>query len=330
MKKSRLAIVFLLCITLIGSNICYAASTSDMVNENIEGNEKISWTAAIEALQWILIKADGKLFYRDPTSSSTSTSVTTSSGTVQYGKDAQRTKFNFNVSSGKSLDLWAQTSFSGWLKKISIFVENSSGNQVAGNYVTHNQHIFTSIGSGKYSCYYVGSDGDKWDSWLTISQSSKRANDNKGVMDYTTGKEYVIPSAQHREMQERNVSNELNATELDNEFFDDELGISVNMTKHFDVGETIIFKDVIDGIQYIPEENKTILTFKTDKGEDLVWPFSNDLSNEFSVGEEISLDLKVVSEFESEGYTFQNLDYILEAYAGMENNIYPDIHNYLL
>ena len=87
---------------------------------------------------------------------------------------------------------------------------------------------------------------------------------------------------------------------------------------------------MIDGIQYIPEENKTILTFKTDKGEDLVWPFSNDLSNEFSVGEEISLDLKVVSEFESEGYTFQNLDYILEAYAGMENNIYPDIHNYLL
>lgn len=307
------------------------ANTINSLNsaENLE-QKKPSWTTVLKGIKWIVVKIDGSLYYRDPISSSTSTSVQTSSGTVKFGKEAQRTKFVFNVDSSKNLHLWGQTNFTNWLGKINIFVEDSSGNQVAGKYVTHNQHLLTSVPAGKYSCYYVGESGDTWDSWLFVGDNSKQLNTSNYIFNSETNRMYLIPSAEHTSHVYYNTINEVNATTLDNEFFDDDLGVSVNMTKHFKTGTNIIFKDNIDSIEYIPSENKTIFGFNTNKGETLTWPFSGDLTNEFNINDELTLKLKIVDEFSANGYTFQNLDYILETYDGMDTNTYPDIHKYLI
>lgn len=332
MKKAKIFIALTLCLTLLTSNICYASNSNEYsaITLNTNQSERASWTATIKALKWILVKADGKLFYRKPNSSSTSSSVTTSSGTVVYGKDAQRTKFVFNIDSKKKLDLWAQTNFSNWTGKITIFVENSSGKQVAGKTVTHNQHIFTTVPAGKYSCYYVGPNKQKWDSWLNIANTSKNISESSVVIDYTNNKSYTIPSSTHTAALSLVNHNTLDASELDSEFYDEILGTYVNMSKHFDIGDDIIFEDTIDKIEYIAEENKTVFKFAMKNGDELSFPFSNDLTKNFAIGDKIKLNFKISEEFKNENITFQNLDYILEVQKGLDNNIYPNIQDYLL
>lgn len=332
MKKTKIFIALTLCLTLLTSNVCYASNSTEYsaLTLNTNQSEKASWTATIKALKWILVKADGKLFYRKPNSSSTSSSVTTSSGTVVYGKDAQRTKFVFNIDAKKQLDLWAQTNFSNWTGKITIFVENSSGKQVAGKNVTHNQHIFTTVPAGKYSCYYVGPNKQKWDSWLNIANTSKNISKDSIIINHKNNKSYIIPSNTHKTNLSLKNHNVLDASQLDTEFYDEFLGTYVNMTKHFNVGDNIIFEDTIDNIEYIPNENKTVFKFNMKNGDELSFPFSNNLTKDFSVGNKIRLNFKVSEEFKNNDIAFQNLNYILEVQNGLNSNIYPNINDYLL
>lgn len=42
------------------------------------------------------------------------------------------------------------------------------------------------------------------------------------------------------------------------------------------------------------------------------------------------LQLEVVAEYRANGYIFENLDYILDCYAGIRGGDYPNIEDYLI
>lgn len=83
--------------------------------------------------------------------------------------DVRRVKFTTSVSTSHNrLDVFAQTGITGWLDTITIFIEDSSGNEVYAGQVTHSQHIFTSfdLPLNTYTTYYVYSDNREWDCWI--------------------------------------------------------------------------------------------------------------------------------------------------------------------
>lgn len=48
--------------------------------------------------------------------------------------------------------------------------------------------------------------------------------------------------------------------------------------KNFNAGDTIHFKDKLAAIHHDPAKNVTYLTFKSEKWEDVSWPFKGDLT----------------------------------------------------
>ncbi|MEI2659637.1 MAG: hypothetical protein V9G11_06600 [Bifidobacterium adolescentis] len=56
----------------------------------------------------------------------------------------------------------------------------------------------------------------------------------------------------------------LDIKQLNNQFYDEKSGISVDYLRDYNTGDDIIFEDIIDKIQFNPNENNTSLFFLLD------------------------------------------------------------------
>jgi len=109
-------------------------------------NATFPWKSVFKAIKWVIVKVNNASFTRNPTIIDQGGNwVASSSGDVSFGNgsdDARRVRFSTKIDcTNNRLDVFAQTAVTGWLAKITIFVENSSGTEVAGGQVGHNQHI---------------------------------------------------------------------------------------------------------------------------------------------------------------------------------------------
>lgn len=335
----------------------YIQSTSLIEESNmsvVEENNasavgKYLWKAAFKAAKWALVKTDNALFNRDPQITDPGGNwVASSSGSVSFGNgsdDVRRVKFTTNVSTAHNhLDVFAQTGVTGWLDTITIFIEDSSGEEVYGGQVTHNQHIFTDydLPLSTYSTYYVYSDNRKWDCWIyrydftddySRSTSTSDTSSYASNMVYNPGtqKSYIVPSdiltPSGRIAKNGNV---LTAQDLVNQFYDDQLNCSVNRMKNYDIDETIYVADVITDLKYDYGKDITTIYFGNTTDGSFSWPFAGDLRSQMKVNDELTFKFKVVEEYATSEYSFETLDYFLESYSLIEKGAAANIEDYLV
>ena len=348
--------IFLSVTILCSLSLTASASTPESTSLNGVNSTSASllWKAAFKVIPWVLVRLDDSTFDRDPTIKEGGNWVATSSGDVSFGNgqsDVIRAKFTNNISvSHNRLDVFAQTSVTGWLEKISIFIEDSSGNQVEGGQVTHNQHILTdsNLDLDTYTAYFVYNKNRKWDCWVyrydftadysrsndTIESYNKAYHDTGLVYDPYENKSYIIPSDSGIEDKISTYSNnskaELTAQDLVNEFHDDKLNCSVNRMKNYDINDIIYVTDVVNGLEYDSSKNITTLYFGNTTDGTFSWPFSGDLREQISVNDELTFRFGVVEEYEANGYSFETLDYFLESYDLLKDNSAANIQNYLV
>lgn len=307
---------------------------------------KYLWKAAFSAVKWILVKIDGALFDRDPQITDGSNWMATSSGSVSFGNgtgDVRRVKYPTDISiSNNKLDVFAQTGILGWLDTITIFIEDSSGQEVYGGQVTHNQHIFTDddLPLGNYTIYYVDSDNREWDCWLyrfdfteSASRSAMSSDVTASNMVYNpvTQKSYVIPSDISKSGGKiKRSGNILTAQDLVNEFHDDKLNCSVNRMKDYDIGDTIYVTDVITDLQYDAGKDTTTVYFGKTADGSFSWPFAGNLCDQFSVNDVLTFRFTVVEEYAVDEYSFETLDYFMESYGLIADGTAANIEDYLL
>lgn len=307
------------------------------------------WKAAFIAAKWVVVKVDNTLFNRNPQIVNPGGNwVASSSGDVSFGNgnnDVRRVKFTTTVSNSHNhLDVFAQTGITGWLETITIFMENSSGNEVNGGQVTHNQHIYTSynLPLDTYTTYYVCSSNQEWDCWIyrydfsADYAKSTAAFDTPSyasnmVYNPETQKSYIIPSdtavSSSRSATSDNI---LTAQDLVDEFYDDLQDCSVNRLKSFDVNDTIFVTDVVTDLKYDESTNTTKLYFGNTTNGSFSWPFAGDLRSQITVNDELTFKFCVVEEYATGKYSFETLDYFLESYDLIAKGTAANIQDYLV
>lgn len=307
------------------------------------------WKAAFKAAKWAVVKIDNTLFNRDPQIVDPGGNwVASSSGDVSFGNgddDARRVKFTTSVSNSQNhLDIFAQTDITGWLETITIFTEDSSGNEVYGGQVTHNQHIFTSydLPLDTYTTYYVYSGNRDWDCWIyryDFSAYNARSATpfdvpscaSNMVYNPDTKKSYIIPSdSAVPSSRSTNSGNALRAQDLVDEFYDDQQDCSVNRMKSFNVADTIFVTDIVTNLKYDESTNITKLYFGNTTEGSFSWPFAGDLRSQISVNDELTFEFKVVEEYSTDEYLFETLDYFMESYDLIAKGTAANIQDYLV
>lgn len=244
------------------------------------------------------------------------------------------------------LDVFAQTSVTGWLQKISIFIEDSRGREIKGGQVTHNQHLNTSknLALGTYTTYYVYNNSRKWDCWIyqydfrnsaksTISSIHNETLDMDRIYNPATNKSYVVPidNGKTKSMKSfKENTRDLTAQELFDEFQDDKLNLSVNRLKNYNVGDEIYVKDIIVDLKYDKNTDVTEMHFGNTQDGAFVWPFAGDLRKKLKAGDIAKFKFKVIEEFATNDYTFETLDYFLESYDHMDTETIANIEDYIV
>lgn len=354
--KNKFISLFLVVVLFISCTTPVMASDSDtkkldnlqstfLVEENNTFSvEKYLWKYAFKLASWVLIKASNTFFYRTPQIIDKGGNwVASSSGSVSFGNgsnDVRRVKFTTNVSTARNhLDVFAQTWITGWLDTITIFIEDSSGNEVYGGQVGHNQHIFTdyNLPLGTYTTYYVSGSSRDWDCWIyrydfNGTYRSTDASDITSNMVYNPymQKSYTIPSDSHVQTKIARSNNILTAQDLVNEFYDDQLNCSVNRMKNYGIGDTIYVVDVITNLEYNDSTDVTTIYFGNTTVGSFSWPFAGDLRNQFKINDKLTFKFNVVEEYATSEYSFETLDYFLDTYGLIKEGTAVNIENYLV
>lgn len=83
-----------------------------------------------------------------------------------------------------------------------------------------------------------------------------------------------------------------------------------------------------DMVEYIiTEDNTKIYTIRSNYQDNILEPFNDNLTNQYQANDIIRLKFKVVEEYSSNGYIFENIDYIYDE-INLESG-YPNISDYL-
>ena len=310
---------------------------------------KYIWKAAFQIVKWVLIKGDNSFFNRSPEIREGENWSASSSGSVAFGNganDVRRVKFTTNVSTAHNhLSVFAQTSVTGWLEKISIFIEDRNGNEIAGGQVTHDQHVLTSydLPLNTYTTYYVYNKNRNWDCWIyrydfSADYLSRTKNTTSGqvadmVYNPYTQKSYIIPSdfsSTSFRSRSRKNGNVLTAQDLVNEFYDRKLNCSVSRMKNYDIGDTVYVNDSVVDLEYDNANNITTIYLGNTTEGAFAWPFTGDLRNQIKVNDQLTFKFNVVEEYSTNEYSFETLDYLYESYGLINNNTAANINDYLV
>lgn len=129
--------------------------------------------------------------------------------------------------------------------------------------------------------------------------------------------------------QEQQKAPTLDIKQLNNQFYDEKSGISVDYLRDYNTGDDIIFEDIIDKIQFNPNENNTSLFFLLDN-EYIEWKFNGNITNKYKKEDRINLHFKVITVKQYKGITFESIDFFKDSSNGInKQGPYPCISDYL-
>lgn len=318
---------------------------------NVVSNQ--GWAYAFKAVKWVVTLIDNNSFYRTPVKAKPwgDFGVASSSGHVYFGPnstEAKRVKFKNNVAvKYNTFDAFAETSVSGWLENLTIFIENSSGTQIAGGQVGHNQHVTTKFLTPKetYTTYYVYNKRRKWDCWIirydhrnnisgasTLTAQKKDGTTGDFVYNPLQKKHYLIPSYTKDlvSLYSKNGVNEdsiLTANELVDQFYDPQLKCSVNQLKNYNIGDNLFVEDNIVKTEYNRKHDYTTIYFGSEK-DPFIWYFKGDLRSAYPTGKKAKFKFKVVEEYSDGVHTFETLDLFKDSFNLKKSGQKPKIEDY--
>lgn len=244
-----------------------------------------------------------------------------------------------------AIDTYAKTNTLNWTDKISVILTTPDGKRdVINKSITQGQLASYDSASpyGTYQLRFVENDASKWTCYYTLYDFNyvSRSGVRKAVTTDGDMVEYIITEDNTKiytvrsnyqnniiESFNDNGENEvLNIIKLSSQFFDENTQTYVNDLKDYNIGDMIYFQDTIKTVKYNESDNSTSFIFDN-KDYSTEWKFNGDLTNQYQANDTIRLKFKVVKEYSSNGYIFENIDYIYDG-LNLESG-YPNISNYL-
>lgn len=242
------------------------------------------------------------------------------------------------------LDAFPYTDPIHWFSKIAYILTSPDNRDVINKTLTHNQHAtFKSKKPyGVYTARFVEDESMYWNCYTTFTDWSDVFTDGFGrningimskkpyVIKDTTQQVYFIPSLTHTiSLKSIKSVDTLNMNELIKQFYDTGIENFVTSLKDYNIGDKLIFNDVIKALKYDAQNNCTYLSFDSITGV-VTWPFKGDLTSRFSVGSCLALEFQIVEDFSYNGIAFENIDYFVDGYNALQNNNYLPIEKYLM
>lgn len=244
-----------------------------------------------------------------------------------------------------AVDVHVSSDALNWLDKISIILTTPDGKRdVINKSISRGQLAGYDSASpyGTYQLRFVENDASKWTCYYTLydfnyvpkSGVRKAVTAEGDMVEYIITEDntkiYTIRSNYQDNILEPfndNGKNEvLSITELSSQFFDERSQTYVNDLKDYDIGDVIYFQDTIKTIKYNESDNSTSFIFDN-KDYSTEWKFNDNLTNQYQANDIIRLKFKVVEEYSSNGYIFENIDYIYDG-INLESG-YSNISDYL-
>lgn len=325
-----------------------------IINVNSYNVEAINYLSLVKTALWkIAVYGDTAYFYRSPRIVEGPNWVQSNTGDQYFNKEVGASvKVRINLGkSNMNLDCFAQTTpLQMFFAKLSVILLSPDGSETLINRtVTHNQHSYYSTKApyGIYTLLFVDQDKTKWDCYYTLTDYnygltsstntlssetvSIATNNNElasGIIDVNTDKSYILRTDDLLKKDKINIHKAINIEELDEQFYDDMLGMYVNTMKDYEIGDTVLFSDSIVDIEYNDEDDYTIFYLES-SDTTILWPFAGDLRSEYRPGDTLDLQFDVVEEFSSDGNLFTNIDYLLDGMKLEASKEYPNIENYL-
>lgn len=271
-----------------------------------------------------------------------------STGTLSFNNSSSNigASVNHDIYVGSpqlDIDIFAETNFLNWLDKISIILTDSKGNDKINRSVDHEQHSYYKTTSydnyGTWRVRFVENDSSKWNCWIAVTDQSiygssyAISTNEQGISQpanivKTNNKIYFLPDTNHKSNQKKLYSHKLSMKDLNNEFFDDVNKRYVKSSKNFSIGDTVLFEDTIKSIKYDSTTNATYFVFEGQDGFDITWAFANDLTNIYKAGHKLSLKFKLVQETRANGFTFENINYIVDSKESQPAGKFVNIKDY--
>lgn len=361
MKKNKVIVSFCTCALALslGLGPVNAISIEKIPSVNLVEETRSLTSIALEFAKevfWYYAKKGAETVFRKYEEKSVVTGgnyVQNSTGTIDFNKGDVGASIKVQANLNRSnleIDAFAQKSsfIPDFFSHIVVTISSPSGNIITSRSVTHNQHTYVKSGSpyGKYSIMFTDEDEAAWNCYHIVTDYNLTArsqllnryiniyNENgdiiPSVYDSNNQITYVTPSNEAIKFKNEFFSKEkyLSANDLSDESFDAERDILVNDFKHYNIGDQLLFKDIIKKIEYNNEYNYTAISFDC-KNQLVTWPFKGDLTNRFKVGQEIKFKFNVVEEFSYQDEKFENIDYAVEGKEKLKNNDYEIIDDYL-
>lgn len=337
MKKKLLGLITCICSSL---NLFSVSIT------NVEAGAGLSF--AKTALWYILKRASTAYYSRSPSIEVGNNYVRSSTGSIYFNQGDTGAAVKISISlpwSRMAIDAYAKTDTLNWSDKISVILTTPDGKRdVINKSITQGQLASYDSASpyGTYQLRFVENNASKWNCYYTLydfnyvpkSGVRKAVNAEGDMVKYIVTEDntkiYTIRSNYQNSILESfddNGKNEvINITELSNQFFDETNQTYVNDLKDYDVGDMIYFQDTIKTIKYNEGDDSTSFIFDN-KDYSTEWKFNGDLTNQYHANDIVRLKFKVVEEYSSNGYSFENIDYI---YNGLNlESGYPNMGDYL-
>lgn len=315
----------------------FAASTSDVNTTDSEKASNINWWE----IGWIilsdyvekLIDLDGQSIKDSDWAYLVSPSVEYNTGDmgpeVYFRPQVDNTVGTIRMHGHRIIfvDVFAQ---------LALILSDASGETVSQATTGTNQYMFYTKASGdvsgKWKAQFISTETYKWQLYyahyynantraaLPAVEENFYFGNNNRVYQFSN-----IASNTSRTV----VPTVLNITQLNDQFINPSDGKTVDYLKDFNAGDTVNFSDTIVEISYNAAENATTFYFtEGTSGENIGWKFAGDLTNEYTIGDNLSLKFDVLNVATYQGITFESLDYFEAAYSHKVGTPYPNINDY--
>lgn len=337
MKRNKIISLILVCmIIFVNSTFAYAVESNQSEIDIMD----INWNK----LAWKVLKVIGGSYFWDTKTASNSTGAnmdqcslaTHSFNDGDTGGKLRHDIYVRNISNDELTSFVENSNPLTWFNKALISYYNPNRYEIGNKSVTHEQYYsINPTGSGTFEVEFSTAQNHTWNCYVQYwhyddyNGVSKTAPIN-GVNFYkTSNKIYKIPSDSHNNsIQNKNNVSCISMNELLSQLYDNELKTFVSDFKDYNIGNKITFEDIIKNIYYDNSKDVTIFTFDTNNGQ-VEWPFTGNLINSYSIGQKLTLKFEIVEEYSDDYITIEQLDYIKDGLINLDNNLYPNIENYL-
>lgn len=296
--------------TMVILSICFLSFGSFSSSENAA--EAASVTSWIKKGVFYVLKKGANNWYTINANTSTGPyGATVTPGTLNFNQGNVGASVKFNVASQStkhSLAVYALSSPINFGKKLSIIVTNPKGNDTLNTSVNPGQYRGFKFGlTGTYVARFVINNSWKAapyvayrydDAYKTYGTKSLVVNEpiSDTIVDVVETEDYgdLIEPEFLKNVEVSSTNGTINIKDLLTLMTDDNGNYAVSI-RNYNVGDIIQFSDQIYSLEYDSEDNNTKIFFESQHEEEDYLKFNGDLTKNFVIGEEFSIDMAVES-----------------------------------